>query len=76
MKYKLFNPCSNGIQKYFTDYEKEYNYRNVLILVLMEYENTSRTLMLSVPVRRLNPCSNGILKYALLHFLIRRQYMS
>mgnify|MGYP006958731890 CR=1 FL=1 len=44
MKYKLFNPCSNGILKYKRYVVRHYfRSSDVLILVLMEYKNTNLT---------------------------------
>ena len=63
MKYKLFNPCSNGILKYKRYVVRHYfRSSDVLILVLMEYKNTYRGDLSDHPPR-LNPCSNGIQKY-------------
>ena len=58
------NPCSNGIRKYLNDMKSIMGKYVVLILVLMEYENTPNSVGFS-EYASLNPCSNGIRKYSL-----------
>ena len=52
--------------EYGNTYDMEFNkvFRDVLILVLMEYGNTAGHKYLHL-IWCLNPCSNGIRKYSL-----------
>ena len=55
MKYKLFNPCSNGILKYPVITSPNPCSNGILKYYMQSYCRTGTVC--------LNPCSNGILKY-------------
>ena len=57
------NPCFNGIRKYLINVLVIIMSIVVLILVLMEYENTKNKQYEKIHNYGLNPCFNGIRKY-------------